>query len=47
MTFIPDWQQVQEAEYFNWRCIICHDLAKSPLHLGATIPRKTWYLLGH
>ena len=33
MTSIPDWQQVQEGEYFNWRCIICHDLAKSPLHL--------------
>ena len=33
MTSIPGWQQVQEAEYFNWRCIMCHDLAKSPLHL--------------
>ena len=33
MTSIPDWQQVQEAEYFNWRCIICHGLAKWPLHL--------------
>ena len=33
MTSIPDWQQAQESEFFNWRCIICHDLAKSPLHL--------------
>ena len=24
---------VQEAKYFNWRCIICSILALSPLHL--------------
>ena len=24
---------VQEAKYFNWRCVICSRLALSPLHL--------------
>ena len=30
---IPEWQQIQEAEFFNWKCLICNILAKSPLHL--------------
>ena len=25
--------QLIESEYFNWKCIICNILAKSPLHL--------------
>ena len=33
MSSIPDWQQICEAEYFNWCCTICNALAKSPLHL--------------
>ena len=33
MSTIPDWQQAQESGYFDWHCIICHDLAKSPMHL--------------
>ena len=33
MSQIPAWQQAQESEYFNWYCLICHDLAKSPMHL--------------
>ena len=33
MSNIPEWKQLQEAEYFNWRYLICNILAKSPLHL--------------
>lgn len=30
---IPVAEQILESEYFNWRCVICSDLAKSPLHI--------------
>ena len=30
---IPDWKQAMEAEYLNWKCLVCNILAKSPLHL--------------
>ena len=30
---IPDWKQAMEAEYFNWKCLVCNILGKSPLHL--------------
>ena len=30
---ISDWKQAMEAEYFNWKCLVCNILAKSPLHL--------------
>ena len=33
MSSIPDWQQAQEAQFFNWKCLICGILAKSPRHL--------------
>ena len=33
MSSIPYWQRVEEQEYFNWTCVICSVLAKSPLHL--------------
>ena len=33
MSSIPEWKQLQEAEYFNWRCLIFNILVKSPLHL--------------
>ena len=33
MSSIPEWKQLQEAEYFNWKCFICNILAKSSLHL--------------
>ena len=30
---IPTWQQDSEAEYFNWCCVICSQLAQSPMHI--------------
>ena len=33
MSSIPEWQQLQEAQYFNWKCLVCNVLAKSPCHL--------------
>ena len=30
---IPEWKQVMEAEYFNWKCLVSNILAKSLLHL--------------
>ena len=29
----PDLKQAMEAEYFNWKCLICNVLVKSPLYL--------------
>lgn len=28
-----DYLQAQEAQYFNWQCVVCNVIAKSPLHL--------------
>ena len=33
MSSIPEWQQLQEAQYFNWKCLVCNVLAKSLCHL--------------
>ena len=33
MFSIPEWQQLQEAQYFNWKCLVCNVLAKSPCYL--------------
>ena len=33
MSSLPDWQQAEEAQFFNWKCLICGILAKSPQHL--------------
>ena len=30
---IPEWQQVQEAEFFNWKCQICKVMAQSQHYL--------------
>ena len=30
---LPYWQQCQEAEFFNWKCLICHIIAQSHMHL--------------
>ena len=30
---VPYWKQTQEAEYFNWKCLICSQIAKSPAAL--------------
>lgn len=33
MSSIPAWKQAEEAQYFNWHCVICSQLAQSPMHI--------------
>ena len=30
---VPYWKQTEETEYFNWKCLICSQIAKSPAAL--------------
>ena len=32
-SLLPYSVQVQESEDFNWKCVICLNIAQSPLHL--------------
>ena len=32
--------QVEEQEYFNWKCLICCQVAQSPMHLEMVTRRN-------
>ena len=31
---LPPWEQAEDSQHFNWHCVVCSQLAQSPMHIG-------------